>query len=84
MFCTSVNYCNFNLISEKEVDGEIFKSTNHGLDVDFLKLFGYVYEQYGLEGYTKNLQLPKVCYKAESCEYEVTYDTGMPAVILRR
>lgn len=48
MFCTSVNYCDFNLISEKEVDGEIFKSTNHGLDTDFLKLFGYVYEQYGL------------------------------------
>lgn len=83
-FCKLVKHCNFNLISEKEVEGEIFKSTNHGLDADFLKLFGLVYEQYGIDSNAKELLLPKVSYKTEKYEYEVTYDTGMPAVILRR
>ena len=32
----------FELIDAKKVDGVIFKSTNHGLDADFLNLFDYV------------------------------------------
>jgi len=37
-----LNYTHFELIDQNKVDGEIFKSTNHGLDADFLKLFDAV------------------------------------------
>ncbi|MFJ7732309.1 DUF2920 family protein [Lysinibacillus sp. NPDC097231] len=37
-----VPYCDFHIIDETKVDGEIFKSTNHGLDADFIKLVGYI------------------------------------------
>lgn len=36
------------IIKETDVDNEIFKSANHGLDADFLKLFQYAVENYHL------------------------------------
>lgn len=82
-FCKLINNCIFNLISENEVDGEVFKSTNHGLDANFLKLFDVVFERYGLNSNTKEIQLPRVSYKTCNYEYEVSYDTGMPTVVLK-
>lgn len=34
-----LKYCKLDIIDSKKVDGEIIKSTNHGLDADFLKFF---------------------------------------------
>lgn len=39
---SNINYVRFKIIDDKKIDGEIFKSTNHGLDADFLKLFDYL------------------------------------------
>lgn len=39
---SKLNHIKFEVIDEKNLDGEIFKSTNHGLDADFLKLFDYL------------------------------------------
>lgn len=40
-FC-ALHHFDYHLIDEEEVDGAIFKSTSHGLNADFLKLFDYV------------------------------------------
>lgn len=39
---------NYNEISEKEVDGKILKSTEHGLDANFLELFDFTMDRYKL------------------------------------
>jgi len=36
----------FNLIRKEDIDNVIFKSTRHGLDADFQKLFGKFYKDY--------------------------------------
>ncbi len=36
------------LVTAKQVDGQLFKSTDHGLGADFLKMFQLAVEKYGL------------------------------------
>lgn len=40
-----LDYVEFEVIDEKKVDGVIFRSTNHGLDADFLKLVDYIFSK---------------------------------------
>lgn len=40
---SKLKYTKFEVVDASKVDGEVFKSTNHGLDADFLKLFDKVY-----------------------------------------
>lgn len=45
MSISKIQFTQFDLIDNNKVDGQIFKSTNHGLDADFLKLFDYVLDK---------------------------------------
>lgn len=40
-FCGQITNCDYHEIDERKVDSVIFKSTNHGLDADFLQLFNH-------------------------------------------
>lgn len=45
MSISKMQFTQFDLIDDNKVDGHIFKSTSHGLDADFLKLFDYVLDK---------------------------------------
>ena len=84
-FCRDVNRCTFKSISEKEVDGKIFKSSNHGLDADFLELFDFAYKQYSGEAKKDNLlSLLPISYMSNNTQYYFTYNTGIPIVEIKR
>jgi len=83
-FCNNIKRCTFKPIAEKDVDGEIFKSTNHGLDADFLELFDFAYEQYFSEIKTDKLSsLSPTSYKTKNAQYNIKYDTGIPRVEIK-
>lgn len=42
----NINNIEFNVIDDNKVDGDIFKSSTHGLNADFIKLFEKFYEEY--------------------------------------
>ncbi len=44
--CSKIKKCSYNEVDESKVDDIIFKSTKHGLDADFLKLFEYAMKEY--------------------------------------
>jgi len=85
-FCSDVKQCIFKPISEQEVDGEIFKSSNHGLDADFLELFDFAYKQYS--GELKNnklliIPIPSIIYEIRNTQYNITYETGIPMLEIK-
>ncbi len=77
LFCNQISNCDFNLVSREQVDGAMFKSTNHGLDADFLKLFNYSLKQADFKSQTKLLY---TSHKKETdrAEYEVFFESGIP------
>ena len=82
-FCKIVENCKYNEISLKEVDGDIFKSTNHGLDADFLKLFHFTYmkvEKDFQKGNYIGLQ-NDVIVKTNKGKYLINYDDILPEFI---
>lgn len=82
-FCEIVENCEYNEISLDEVDGDMFKSTNHGLDADFFKLFDFVYNKVNKEfekGSFIDLQ-NDVIIKTNNGEYLINYDDILPEFI---
>lgn len=77
-FCSKISQCDYNEVTEEEVDGEIFKSTNHGLGADFLKLFDYTIENIKFEkNIFFNLQ-QEVIVKAGEKNYCIDYKDVLP------
>lgn len=79
-FCEKIENCEYNEISLKEVDNEIFKSTNHGLDADFLKLFDFTYknaEKHFKKDNFINLE-SDVIIKTNTGKYLINYDDILP------
>ncbi|WP_252233970.1 DUF2920 family protein [Clostridium sp. ZS1] len=82
-FCKTVENCEYNEISLDEVDGDIFKSTNHGLNADFFKLFDVTYNKVNKEfekGNVIDLQ-NQVIIKTNNGEYLMNYDDILPDFI---
>lgn len=79
-FCIKIDNCDYNEISSSEVDGEIFKSTNHGLDADFIKLFDFSYNKLNKHfGKSNFIDLQNdVLIKTDSGEYLINYDNILP------
>lgn len=67
----NMKYVDFELIDSKRVDGEIFKSTNHGLNADYLKMFDYVIEKLPLH---KNKFKSPLKYVVSSLQTEIFAD----------
>lgn len=68
----------YEVIDESKVDGQLFKSTTHGLDADFLLLMSYVESKYGLN-HTNALE-KKATYSIElkNIVIDVDYSHGLP------
>ncbi|WP_312470779.1 DUF2920 family protein [Neobacillus sp.] len=82
-FCDEVAHCLYNEIGPKEIDGNIFKSTSHGLDADFLAFFSHVFEGISFE-YSEKSMAKSVQIKTDKYVYDVSYETGMPIVTLTK
>lgn len=77
-FCRKIKKCTYNEITEEKLDGEIFKSTNHGLDADFLKLFDYSIKRMNFEEDTI-LNLPQqVIINTDEKKYCIDYENILP------
>jgi len=76
-FCKQINHCDFNEVTSEKVDGVIFKSTNHGLDADFIKLVDYVYNDFNFEKGTE-LNISSVSIKTKYANYKIEYSSGVP------
>ncbi|MCB2288851.1 DUF2920 family protein [Clostridium sp. CS001] len=82
-FCKAVKNCEYNEISLNEVDGDVFKSTNHGLGADFLKLFDLIHKKIEKNfGNSNFISLQdNVNIKTNKGEYLINYDDILPEFI---
>lgn len=68
----------YEVIDDSKVDGKLFKSTNHGLDADFLLLMSYVESKYGLS-YRNSLEKQSTySINLKDITVEVDYNYGLP------
>ncbi|MDT3699105.1 MAG: DUF2920 family protein [Thermincola sp.] len=82
-FCHAVSSCVYNEITQEDIDGEIFKSTRHGLDADFLRLFNYVMEKYkNCFGKKNAFEYPVFTIETAKKSYNFDYSSGRPVVKL--
>lgn len=82
IFCNSIAKCKYIEISEKDVDNVIFKSTNHSLDADFLKLFDYTMNNMNIQFKkcdTLDL-INKVEYSTYKHKYIMDYSNIIPEI----
>lgn len=71
----------FHLISQNEVDGEMIKSTKHGLDADFLLMFDFVMGVQNLKfGKGSDVVIPDVEIKTNDFTYQINYENKIPIV----
>lgn len=64
-------------ISPKEVDDVCFKSTNHGLNADFLNVFRHVYTNHVFE--SREFSIPSIhSFHSSQKEYDMHFDVGLP------
>ena len=69
----------FNLIKEDDVDGQVFRSTGHGLGSDHLKLFSLAYDSCELYfPSSKQIVLDEVRFETKKAMYSIDYSKGMP------
>lgn len=77
-FCSSIKNCSIKIIREADVDGEIFKSTNHCMDADFIKTFDYSMINY-FNNDSQNLSYDEnVIINTNLCTYGINYSSGIP------
>ena len=73
----NLKYTKFELINSKRIDGGIFKSTNHGLDADFLKLFDYIMHKVPLHQ-NKNKFVKNYVVASSQTQIAVDYSSELP------
>lgn len=91
-FLNQVAHSRVETITKSRVDGEIFKTTEHGLGADFLKLFKLSYEVYFQVKEAekkKKRQKHQITYENASYEtslfhYEVMWEEGIPVLYRTR
>lgn len=85
MFCELIENCSFNEITNNDVDGRMFKSTEHGLNADYLLLFDYVMNKYNIlddhvefDNMPRFIELPEVKIETKKNKYIIDYSKGVP------
>ena len=84
-FCNKINYCMYNEISENDVDDFVFKSTNHGLNADFIKLYNYTMSNFNIsfeKGTTFDLP-SNLIYTTTKYRYIINYDNVIPKITIK-
>lgn len=75
-FCEKLSHTEFHLIDSRKVDGQIFRSTGHGLNADFLKLFDKVMQGVSFDQ-GQELDLRPREWQTALHHYSIHYDSGM-------
>lgn len=76
-FCRGIKDCHYNEVDINDIDDVIFKSTNHGLDADFLKLFDYVFKNTTFER-GHEISQRTVSFETNRANYLIDYRDGIP------
>lgn len=85
VFCQNIANCIYNEISESELDNRVFKSTDHGLDADFLELFDLVSAKNLFDSNSeKNLQHSVITYQSSQHKLSIDYMHRLPIVLLKK
>jgi hypothetical protein len=81
-FCKKIPKCVYNEITENNVDGSVFKSTEHGLGANFINLFAYTYDKLEFKK-DKLLNLPhEVVVKTGRHIYRFDYKDILPVLTI--
>lgn len=73
----SIPGATFYLIDDQNLDNEIFRSTAHGLNADFIKMFQAVMDNYTFRP-RKKAVLKNVHYHTSKADYYINYENGRP------
>lgn len=78
-----VQHFNYNEIDITQVDGEIFKSTSHGLGADFLKLFDEILNKHNFK--LKYIEEQKnIVFETQKYSYEFSYEKTLPVLSIKK
>jgi len=77
--CEMIPNCQFQFITPDKVDGVMFKSTKHGLDADFLKVFDYSYSRLQSHSRKKCLYANNRI-RTQRHQYDIYFDSGIPLI----
>lgn len=85
MFLSLLENVELKIVSDKDIDGKMFKSTSHGLDADFLELFEYVVTEDNLKRwlgkYDENRDiLVGATFKTSKYIYKLAIEDGLPVI----
>lgn len=78
-FCREIKSCIYNEISSENLDGEIFKSADHGLNADFIKLFDKVINNHTFK-FSTVLNLKNSVIETSKYNYQINYKNGVPVI----
>lgn len=83
-FCHGVTKCSFRMISKKSVDGIVFKSTKHGLDADYLKLFNLAMNEKKvskMKSGGRDIEFENIVeFETDLYQYTLNYSSGLPFI----
>ena len=77
-FANNIDGFVLNQVSTNDVDGIIFKSTQHGLGADFIKLFEFTMKNYAEIENDKKILLNNVMYETSKKRYYFDYSNIVP------
>jgi len=77
-FAKNINNLIYNEISPSRVDGQIFRSTQHGLNADFIKMFDYAMKTDVSFPKQKSISLNNVLYRTKKNIYYFDYNNLVP------
>ena len=85
-FCNNIKKCKYQEISENKIDNVIFKSTSHGLDADFIKLFEYTMRNGDIKFEKSNSLelLDEVIFCTEKNKYIINYCNLIPKISISK
>lgn len=83
-FCQMFDNIKFYQISSDKIDGSIFKSTDHGLGADFLKLYDYIVENNLFETklLNRSFSLENITYETSKYKYIIDYSMDIPILTI--
>lgn len=82
-FCSELDLCSFHEINDSDVDGRIFKSSEHGLGADFLLLFDYVMSTFRVDwGYRDQIMIDNHEIQTSLNKYRFDYSQGLPVLYI--
>lgn len=79
-FLSEIQNVHLEVIGPDRVDGKIFKNTSHILGADYLELFAYAVERYGLGGSVKGGSFAPHLVETDSYKYQVDVMEGIPVL----